>query len=258
MAVVDHPPISLARLRSCWIAEGRGTRRMYCFHSAGGAASLFRGWSKPGMAGVAIRAVQLPGREGRLAEPPARNMREAVDEIVDGIESGCVEPPDADDCFFGYSLGALVGLEVLRELRRRGRPLPGRLIVAASAAPRGDHIRRPPMTSLSDAEITHEIRRGRAVPEFILTNAEVMAAVLPTIRADFELLEAYQLADEPPLSIPIVAYGGLTDPYVQPFELAAWCDETSSNFRLRFFAGDHYFLKSEAAALFADLASELR
>lgn len=232
--------------------------RLYCFHSAGGAASLFRGWSKSGLPGVAIRAAQLPGRERRLAERPHRSMREAVDEIVEGIERQWVESPESGDCFFGYSLGALLAYETICELRRRGRQLPGRLIVAASAAPRGEHVRKPPVSELYDRELTEEIRGSHAVPDVILNDMEIMRAVLPTVRADFELLERYQAANEEPLPIPIIALGGLTDPYVEPFELAAWCQENCSSFRLRYFPGDHYFLKTAAADLFADLAAELR
>ena len=248
--VAVHPP------NRCWIPDNQGeeeTIRIYCFHPAGGAASLFRGWSKSGLRGAATWALQLPGREGRLREAPYRSMPEAVKEVVDAL----AEPLGPNDCFFGYSLGALIAFETVRELRRRGRTLPGRLIVAASAAPGASHVRNPTVSMLSDDDLIEEIRRSHTVPKVILDDRDVMKVVLPTIRADFQLLEGYQAAKDDPLPISIVAYGAISDPYVQPFEAAEWGGATTSSFRLRFFVGDHYFLKSAAHEIFDDLTLEL-
>jgi surfactin synthase thioesterase subunit len=246
--------------RKVWISEGesRGSvARMYCFHPAGGAASFFRGWSKLGLPGVAVRAAQLPGRESRLYEKPHRSIRAAAVEIVDGLEHELGERPNAGDTFFGYSLGTLVAFETLREMRRRGWELPGRLIVAAMVAPHETAALPQGMSRRSDAEIIDEIRRSKSVPEFILRDQTVMQAVLPTIRADFDLAETYRAENEAPLPMPIVAYGGLSDPYVDPCLAASWGMETSASFRMRLFPGDHYFLKSAQTSIFEDLADTM-
>jgi medium-chain acyl-[acyl-carrier-protein] hydrolase len=164
--------------------------------------------------------------------------------------------PDGPFCFFGYSMGGLVALATVQELQRRGRPLPSRLIVAAAPSPIGE---REPVAEMSDEAIIDEIRLSGTVPEFILREREVMKAMLPTIRADLELLETFRNENEAsPLQIPIVAYGSLSDPLVEPAEIASWSSATSSNFRMRFFPGNHYFLKSAAEPLFEDLTAELR
>jgi len=228
---------------------------MYCFHPAGGAASFYRGWSKTGLPGIAIRAAQLPGREARLYEKPHQSIQAAVEEIVDAMEEQLGERPNSGDTFFGYSLGTLVAFETVREMRRRGWELPGRLIVAAMAAPQEMRAVQQGMSSRrSDDEIIDEIRRSKSVPEVLLNDRTVMQAVLPTIRSDFELVENYRAEVEAPLPIPIIAYGGLSDPYVQPCHVASWAAETTASFRLRFFAGDHYFLKQSSTELFEDLS----
>jgi len=247
-------------VRKVWVAEGEGrgsVARMYCFHPAGGAASFYRGWSKLGLPGVAIRAAQLPGRESRLYEKPHRSIREAAVEIVDGLDRELGERPGAGDTFFGYSLGTLVAFETIREMRRRGWELPGRLIVAAMVAPQQTASLPQGMSRRSDAEIIEEIRRSKSVPEFILRDQSVMQAVLPTIRADFDLAETYRAEQEAPLPMPIVAYGGLSDPYVDACHVASWGAETAASFRMRLFPGDHYFVKSEQARLFEDLADTM-
>jgi medium-chain acyl-[acyl-carrier-protein] hydrolase len=71
------------------------------------------------------------------------------------------------------------------------------------------------------------------------------------------MLETYRAEPELPLSMPIVAYGALNDQFINPWDIASWGSATTGNFRLRYFPGDHYFLKSVATDLFADLASDL-
>jgi medium-chain acyl-[acyl-carrier-protein] hydrolase len=254
-AIAERTVAKTLPARRVWVPEGSGATRMYCFHPAGGAASFYRGWSKTYLPGIATRAVQLPGREARLSEKPHRSVREAAVEIVDGLDRELGERPNSGDCFFGYSLGTLVAFETIREMRRRGWELPGRLIVSAMAAPQDMHAVQQGMSSRrSDNEILDEIRRSKSVPDFILNDRTVMQAVLPTIRSDFELVENYRAEVEAPLPIPIIAYGGLSDPYVQPCHVSSWAAETTASFRLRFFAGDHYFLKQSATEIFQDLS----
>jgi medium-chain acyl-[acyl-carrier-protein] hydrolase len=258
--VANRPEVAVRPAGRSWIAEGdaNAATRVYCFHPAGGAASFYRGWSKTAFPGAAVRAAQLPGRESRIGEAPHRTMRDAVAEIIDGMDRQLNERPGADDIFFGYSLGSLVAFETIRELRRRGRKLPGKLIIAGMASPLMPEVRPQNTSALPDADIIEEIRRSKSVPEMILRDHSVMQTVLPTIRADFRLVETYRAEAEAPLSMPIVAYGGLSDPYFKPCDVSSWGAVTTASFRLRFFAGDHYFLKANAAELFADLANENR
>jgi surfactin synthase thioesterase subunit len=227
---------------------------MYCFHPAGGAASLYRGWSAKCPGGFATSALQLPGREARMREAPHRTMQAAVKEIVDAMADETGRPA----CFFGYSMGALVAYETILEMQRRRLPLPRRLIVAAMSAPHVPEMRKSTGSNLTDDEILEEVRLSGTGPEFVLREREVMKAVLPMIRADFEILESYVPTDDELLTIPIVAYGGLGDPLINPAGVAAWCTETSADFRARFFPGDHYFLKVSGDAMFQDMTTELR
>ena len=55
--------------------------RLFCFHYAGGGASIFRKWYKDLIDYVELVSIQLPGREGRFNEPLLNNISEVVDKL---------------------------------------------------------------------------------------------------------------------------------------------------------------------------------
>lgn len=233
--------------------EGETRVRVFFFPFAGGSAGVFHGWGAKLPQGTATAALQMPGRENRLREPAIHSMPEAVDKIIAAMEPLL----DVPACLFGYSLGGLMAFETARALRRRNLPQPLQLFIAATQAPQFSHSRNPPIHKLPDPELIEEIRRVGGTPEFVLRNPEIMGLIMPMIRADFELLETYHCTTEPQLSMPVVAYGGLEDGEVAPDLLAEWSSQTSSSFRMKFFPGAHFFLRTAADELLADVAREL-
>ena len=86
--------------------------------------------------------MQLPGRENRFVEAPFTRA-EAVVEAMAPAAGPVLDRPYA---LFGHSMGAMLGFELIRHLRRRGDPLPVQFFVSASAprsAPAGVADSRP-------------------------------------------------------------------------------------------------------------------
>src|SRR5215831_18130961 len=89
------------------LRPGRRTRmRLVCFPYAGGGPSIFRAWASQLPADIEICAVQAPGKERRLGEPPLRRLSAVVSRLTE-VFAGTSLPCS----FFGYSLGALVAFE---------------------------------------------------------------------------------------------------------------------------------------------------
>src|SRR6187397_2335302 len=122
------------------------TLRLFCLPHAGAGASVFARWSRALPPAIKVRALQLPGRESRLREPPASGMSPLVGELADTI-APVLDRPFA---IFGHSMGALIGFELARELRRRGRPGPRHLLMSGLRAP-DRPSRLPPLAALPDA-----------------------------------------------------------------------------------------------------------
>jgi surfactin synthase thioesterase subunit/glycosyltransferase involved in cell wall biosynthesis len=208
--------------------------RLFWFPHAGGGTNVV----VPG-----VVAVRLPGREARMAEAPFERMAPLVDALANAIE-GYLDRPFA---FFGHSMGAVVAFELARELRRRGRPLPSRLIASAARAPqfRRNHVPQP---APPDEQLLRELH----IP------AELERAVLPSLRADTTLYRNYVYTEDAPFDFPVRAYGGVDDSNIRREHLDGWREQTAGTFAVRTFAGGHFYMQESTvefrAALEADLA----
>ena len=82
---------------------------------------------------------------------------------------------------------------------------------------------------------------GGTPPE-ILESDELMRLLLPSLRADFELCERYEFAEEPQLDVPILSFAGTHDAEAPEPTIHEWADHTTAPFTLRRVVGGHFFL----------------
>ncbi|WP_086558589.1 thioesterase II family protein [Streptomyces africanus] len=225
--------------------------RLFCFPYAGGGGSVFRTWSEGLPAGVELWAAQLPGRESRVTEPALRQL----DPLVESLYEAVLPRLDLPYAFFGHSMGALVAFELTRRLRRAGAPQPSRLLLAAFRAPQlpNPNIRIHHMPD----EVLRTVLRKEGTPPEVLDNGELMRALLPMLRADFELCDTYRYRDEPPLPMPVSVFGGDQDVRVSRSDLDMWRSQAGGKFRLVMLPGSHFFLHSSQDLLLAELSREL-
>lgn len=245
-----------SRVFSKWITCPRpkpdARLRLFCLPFAGGGASIYRLWSDGLPASIEVCPIQLPGREDRY--------REAAFTSVVGLSSALARETapylDKPYAIFGHSMGALVAFELAHALDRAGLPAPAGLFLAAYPAPHVSQA-RPPIHHLPDAEFVDEMRRMQGTPEAVLQNADLMAFMLPILRADFEACDTYTVANRPPLACPVVVYGGDADHEVDRRALDEWRGITTGPFDVRVFPGTHFFVQSQRDELLADLAGRL-
>jgi medium-chain acyl-[acyl-carrier-protein] hydrolase len=226
--------------------------RLFCLPYAGGSAAVYRHWHALAPRALQICPLELPGRGARIAEPAPSRLRPLADAIA-----GALAPYlDLPYALFGHSMGGLLAFEVTRTLRRRGLPLPAHLFVSAAAAP-GLPRSRPAVHRGTDADVVDELRRLGGTPRELLDDEELMGLMLPTIRADFSVLETYEYRPEPPLPVPLTVFGGTDDPLVPLPRLEGWRRQTTAEARLRVLSGGHFFLHPAAAEVVEDVAAAL-
>jgi surfactin synthase thioesterase subunit len=130
---------------------------------------------------------------------------------------------------------------------------PRQLFVSGALPP---HVPRDlePMAHLDDRAFLDEVsKRYGGIPPAVLEHEELLAIVLPTLRADISLLEEYEFRDGAPLTCPIRAYAGLDDVRVDEPRLHRWEELTSGVFSATMFPGGHFYLQSQRQALLAAL-----
>lgn len=223
----------------------KATLRLFCLPYAGGSAVMFRSWPNSFPGNIEICSVQLPGRGARLKEIPFRRIQELVPLLAEALKPFLDKP----FAIFGYSLGAVIGFELTRLLRQTASAGPAHLFVAGRRAPQVS-VDRSPRYALPDEEFISELRKLNGTPQEVLEHPELVQLMLPLVRADFELDETYVYRAEPPLDVPLSAYGGLEDVDVAREQLESWREQTTASFDLIMFPGDHFFLHTSSSLLF--------
>lgn len=226
--------------------------RLFCFPYAGGNAMVYRAWAKALPPNLDLVAVQLPGRGGRIKEPPYTELAALVEAAVVALAPYFDKP----FIFFGHSMGAIIAFEMARRLRAELGLEPLHLLVSGRRAP---HLpATTPLTyALPDPEFIECLRQLNGTPEEILAHPEMMRLMIPLLRADFQLIQTYAYVAGKPLGCPISAYSGMRDLEVNREQLAAWSEHTTANFLCRVLPGDHFFLHTEQARLLSLISQEI-
>lgn len=234
-------------------ARPAAAARLFCFHHAGAGASAYRLWARELPAHLDVCAVQTPGRESRLRERAVPSVPALVASLLPALQAELDRP----FAFFGHSMGAVIAAEVARALVAQGGPAPAHLFVSARRPP---HLpgTEPLLHVLPDPAFLEELqRRYGGIPPEVRAEPDLMALLLPTIRADITALETHRPPRRAPLPCPISAFGGAEDRLTPREHLEAWRDETGAAFRVRVFPGGHFYLDARRAEVLADLAAAL-
>lgn len=242
-------------MSNAWIARQRpakpGAVPLVCIAHAGGGAATFRGWGDELPDTVDLIALRLPGRESRLREEPLRKM----DALVPAIQAGCADLLAQPCALFGYCSGALVAFELARALQRAGRP-PCHLFVCACPAP-AHVVRDSAVHRLTGGALTEHLRALGIMPPTVLDDPDLMALFEPAVRADYEVFETAPYHTASALDLPITVFGGDLDPSTSVPTLLEWRAETSMDFLLRLYRGDHSFFQTNRRSMIGTVAHEL-
>lgn len=211
--------------------------RVFCFPYAGGSATLFRDWPKALPDDVELVGIQLPGRAFRLKDPAFTDMSCLLDEL-EGLLSPHLEVPFV---FYGHSMGSLVAFELVRRFQAKGQALPKLVFLSGRRAP---HLvtNGADVKSMDDEAFIDHLRGLGGTPDEIINNRRLMNLILPSLRADFELLYKWKHQDGELLSMPLRVAGGKEDKPIKQEDLEAWSRYTRAGFSVQMFKGGHFFV----------------
>lgn len=233
---MSPPRALLPESRFIWRSANPGHRQqLVCFPYAGASATAYADWVELLPAEIELIAIQLPGRQNRIAERPYAETGPLVSAVCHAL--GPVL--DSSPVFFGHSCGALLAFEVARLLRERGRRGPDQLFLSAQSAPCVPRERT--LHRLPDAEFKAAIQALGGVAAELAADELVFDDLLPLVRADFGLWERHVVAAGAPLDCPVTALGGDADPVAPPAAIERWRDYTTAGFTSRVYPGGHFY-----------------
>lgn len=222
--------------------------QLFCLPYSGASASVYARWQRELPSAIKVCPVELPGRGTRFGERLASDLAALARQLAREILPRTGEPY----ALFGHSLGALLALEMAYALRDFGAPAPCLLVASGTEAPsaRDDADWAAP---LADAQLIEHLQRLGGTTQQVLDSEELLALILPVLRADFLLCGRYQPAARTPLACPLQVFAGRQDS-AGLATLQAWQRESHGDFALRWFDGGHFFISSSQAQVLAALA----
>ncbi|HSM56062.1 MAG TPA: alpha/beta fold hydrolase [Candidatus Sulfomarinibacteraceae bacterium] len=243
------------RESSAWVVRPRPVAaprlRLFCLPHAGGGPAIFHRWARVLPPQLDLCAVHLPGRGARVDEPAHTRLSPLLAELEAALRPWL----DAPFAFFGHSLGAVLGFELARRLQGQG-PAPRRLFASACAAPHLLPANRR-LHDLPRAEFLDALRAMGGTPPQLFAEQGWLDQMLPVVRADLTLFETYAYEEGPPLRCAITALGGRADTRASPSQLQAWAAHTGADFRLRLFAGGHFYWQEAQDEVLAAVVQDL-
>lgn len=250
-----------------WIAyrdkSAKPKARLFCFPYGGGGASMYCDWQKEFAETIEICPIQLPGRENRLAEKPIANLDELINLLIENLEPEW----DVPFAFFGHSMGALIGFEMARALRKRGLPQPFHLFCSAFPDPRtptrnldnllqelqatnftlSDFASAEAISNLTDAQLAalSKVFSKSGIADYgdYLLDRDIISVLLPVFVGDMSIVKSYRYYDEAPLDLPITVFLSKRDTWVAYEDHLNWADHTQRKCEFREFDGEHLFIK---------------
>jgi medium-chain acyl-[acyl-carrier-protein] hydrolase len=224
--------------------------RMVCFPPAGKGGSVFRHWQASTPEEMEILAVQLPGRETRMQEPPIHDVELLAEKVSEALIPFLRQPL----ALFGHCYGAVVAFEVARRLPEDFVALLG---VSSCKAP---HLLSP-SSRFSDNRSNVEIVRDAYGDSVADLPTELLDELMSGLLADLVAMDHYQCERPVKLACPIHLFVWEQDHTVSTSDVAAWEQYTGSRFSSTVLNASRDVLGPQGAevvkAIFADLSESL-
>ncbi|RMH93583.1 thioesterase [Lysobacter pythonis] len=221
---------------------------LYCLPYAGGNASLYSQWDRYFPDWIAVHPVELPGRGTRICETLEQEPAVLAERLFDALLARRTRP----FALLGHSMGGGLAFHLSHYAERRGRS-PTQIFVAGRQAPIiGSRRNR---LCMSDQALIEELRFLNGSPPELFEHPELMALMLPIVRADFTLSERMLNGDgDKRIHTPIHVIGSRDDPEVDHRHLMRWQENAYATIRLSLLEGGHFFIH-DCGAEIASLAT---
>jgi surfactin synthase thioesterase subunit len=211
--------------------------RLFCFPYAGGNASMYYPLKENIGEEIELVAVQLPGRSERMFEDAYTDMDALVEKLYRQLAPTLHEP----FALCGYSMGGVIAYALTKKIEEFSKYRPEFTIISATKPM--NLLNASTNHRLSDDGLIEVLRAHKASPEAVLESKELMALVLPTIRADYQLIETYKVKNGPALETQLVLFNSEEDMDKETIHL--WQEYFKNKAKYVGFEDGHFFIHTQ-------------
>jgi surfactin synthase thioesterase subunit len=226
---------------------------LVCLPFAGAGASFFQEWADLSE-DITIEAIQLPGREKRFIEPVYTDVRAASKGIFEEFQANSNIDLNTPLVLFGHSLGAVLAFEVAQRFLEAKLPL---INLVVSGSPDPWTLRTERATGLGDEEFIAKVLEFSEYKHEALENEMMRELLMPALRADVEMHEAYVADPAAVVDVPVIVLRGSQDSLVSTEQVANWQSVTSQQVTFEEMDGGHMYFVDKPKALLSLLEKNI-
>ncbi len=210
--------------------------QLFCFTYAGGNKEFFSDIEKD-LDRISVCALEYAGHGERYRESFYTDFDELADDIFREVKDRVI----GEYALFGYSMGSITLLEVLKRIIATNLPMPTNVFLAAHEPRTNFEIVGFTENEFDNWVKDRTIRFG-GVPDKLLNNNTFWRMYLPLFRADYMIIEKYEFEKLKLLSgIPAtIFYSEKDTPYKN---MKLWKKYFNGSCEYYQFEGTHFFIQ---------------
>ena len=211
--------------------------QLFCFTYAGGTAAFFADIEKD-LPEFELVKLEYSGHGERHKEKFYENFDELVDDMFHMLQK---HNSGTDYALFGYSMGSIILVEVLKRILGAQMTMPSHIFLAAHEPHTKAELAGFTSEELDEWVKQRTIKFG-AVPEILMNNRPFWRMYLPLFRADYSLIGMYHFEDlNLKTDIPATVFYSETDtPYT---DMKTWKKYFIGDCDYHCYEGKHFFIQ---------------
>ncbi|PYG89958.1 surfactin synthase thioesterase subunit [Ruminiclostridium sufflavum DSM 19573] len=209
---------------------------LYAVPYAVGTANIYHPLERRVHNFVNVKPVELSGHGRRCDEQSYVTIQEMALDLLPQFQGKNKNEPYF---LFGYSMGALVCLELCYLFQELNLQLPEHLFLFACDSPAAKRTDKD-YANMSIGEIMEELLLMNDANAELLQNKDIMEFIYPIAKADFAAATAYMPKSAVKISCPATIVRG-SDEELLDERIDAWQQYFSKEIDCEFFEGGHFF-----------------
>ncbi len=211
-------------------------KKLICFTYAGGTAKFFD-IIEEDLAGIDLIKFEYAGHGTRHKEAFYPDFNALSSDFFEEIKK--LDPTDY--ALFGYSMGSISAVEVLKKIIKEGLNLPRHVFLAAHEPHTKSELLDFSADELDEWVQERTLRFGD-VPEKLVNNKVFWRTYLPIYRADYSIIGKYEF-EKLDIKVDVSAtifYSETDTPYS---EMRLWENYFTGDTRYKRYEGNHFFIR---------------